>query len=118
MKAGSEKEIGEEKLVEIIRQIGIPSIIATDVSPTPYFVRKVAARFNVKVYAPEKSMKVEEKRIIGKDILDPHVRDAYAAATKAHRNFANRLRQIEKMQITDKEKLKHLVIQGIPIGKV
>ncbi|HLD60113.1 MAG TPA: DUF460 domain-containing protein [Candidatus Bilamarchaeaceae archaeon] len=86
--------------------------MSNDVSPTPFFVRKVGARFNVKVFSPSKSLTLKEKRIIGKNIVDAHVRDAYAAAIKAYRHYANRLRQIEK------EKLKHLVISGHAVGKL
>jgi len=66
----------------------------------------------VKVFSPSKSLTLKEKRIIGKNIVDAHVRDAYAAAIKAYRHYANRLRQIEK------EKLKHLVISGHAVGKL
>ena len=56
--------------------------------------------------------------MIGRDIANPHVRDAYAAAVKAYRRYANRLKQIDLMDEPDKEKLKHLVISGFPIGKI
>ena len=56
--------------------------------------------------------------MIGREISNPHVRDAYAAAVKAYRRYANRLKQIERMDTPDKERLKHLVISGFPIGKL
>ncbi len=117
--AGVEKEASDEKIVKIVSQIGIPSLVASDVSPAPSFVSKVAARFNVKVFAPEKSMSADEKRLIGSNILDPHIRDAYAAAVKAFRNYANRLRQVDKLStVEDKNKLKHLIIQGQALAKI
>ncbi|MFH2106314.1 MAG: DUF460 domain-containing protein [Candidatus Micrarchaeota archaeon] len=120
--SGAEREVGEERMVEKIRKIGIPSLIATDVSPAPYFARKIGARFNVKVFEPNKSMMVKEKRKIGKNakVDDPHVRDAYSAAIKAHRFYANRLRQIEstdRIDTEEKDRMKHLVITGTAIGK-
>jgi len=117
--AGVEKEANDEKIVKIISQIGIPSLVASDVYPPPSFVSKVAARFNVKVFTPKKSMPTDEKRLIGNNIIDPHVRDAYAAAVKAYRNYSNRLRQVDKLgTLEDKNKLKHLIIQGQALSKV
>jgi predicted RNase H-like nuclease (RuvC/YqgF family) len=111
-----EKEAGNEDIVRIVSAAGIPSIIATDVNPAPHFVSKVAARFNVKVFTPAKSMTAEEKRQIGKHIDDVHVRDAYAAAIKAFREYANRLRQIDMtmddLSAREKDRLKHFVIHG------
>ncbi|HLD60112.1 MAG TPA: DUF460 domain-containing protein [Candidatus Bilamarchaeaceae archaeon] len=34
VKAGSEKEVGESRIVEKIREIGIPSLLATDLKIT------------------------------------------------------------------------------------
>src|SRR3989338_6816193 len=81
--AGVEKDASDEHLVKLISQVGIPSLIASDVAPPSSFVKKVAARFNVKVHAPAKSMTTDEKRQIGNEILNPHMRDAYPAAIKA-----------------------------------
>ena len=51
-------------------------------------------------------------------ICDPHIRDAYAAAVKAYRRYADRLRQIDGMDVPDRDELKHMVISGYPIGKI
>ena len=115
---GTEKEANDERLVKIISSAGIPSLIASDTCPPSSFVQKVAARFQTRLFHPKKSMTQEEKRIIGKDISDPHVRDAYAAAVKAFRRYADRLRQIDRMENVDRDELKHLVIKGTPIGKI
>ncbi|MBS3067365.1 DUF460 domain-containing protein [Candidatus Micrarchaeota archaeon] len=117
--AGVEKEANDETIVRIVAKIGIPSLVASDVSPAPSFVSKVAARFNVRVFTPNKSMTADEKRLIGSNIIDPHIRDAYAAAVKAYRNYANRLRQVDKLgTLEDKNKLKHLIIQGQALAKI
>jgi predicted RNase H-like nuclease (RuvC/YqgF family) len=110
-----DRDVGEERIVRIIRKTGIPSIIATDVSPAPHLVEKIAARFNVKVFSPPRSLMQEEKDKIAKDIQDPHLRDAYAASVKAYREHANRMRQIDKLDLDEerKDKIKHLIIQGI-----
>ncbi len=117
--SGVEKEASHERIVKIISDIGTPSLIATDVSRPPHFIRKVAARFHAKIFHPRKSITVEEKKSLGKRIVDPHIRDAYSAAVKAHRHYANRFRQVDKMKISKKEKdkLKHLLIRGKAIGK-
>ena len=80
---------------------------------------RFAARFNAKVFSPQKSITVEEKKIMGKGIVDPHIRDSYSAAVKAFRHYANRFRQVDKKKIgkKEKDKLKHLLIRGKPIGK-
>ncbi|MBI2080103.1 DUF460 domain-containing protein [Candidatus Micrarchaeota archaeon] len=64
--SGVEKEANEERVVEIVREFGVPSLVGTDVSQAPSFVRKIAARFNVRVHSPSKSMTGKEKREIGK----------------------------------------------------
>lgn len=115
--SGVEKEASDETLVKIISGFGVPAIIASDVCPSSHFVNKVAARFNVKVHEPPKSLTKEEKRIIGKGMLDPHIRDAYAAAVKAYRRYANRLRQIETEGLPDKDRRKYLVIKGQPVNR-
>lgn len=117
--SGVEKEASHERIVRIISDIGTPSLIATDVSRTPGFIQKVGARFNAKVFSPRKSIMVEEKKQIGKGIVDPHIRDSYSAAVKAYRHYANRFRQVDKKKLNkeEKDKLKHLLIRGKPIGK-
>lgn len=111
--SGCEKEASDERVVEIIRKIGIPSLIASDVNPPPSFVQKVAARFNVRLFYPPRSLTQEEKRRMGEFIGDVHIRDAYAGAMKAYHAYENRLRQIEGMDTAlDRDLLKHMVVQG------
>lgn len=115
--SGCEKEASVERVVERISKVGIPSLIATDVNPPPYFVMKVAARFAVRVFFPQRNMNEEEKKSIGREMTDVHIRDAYAAAVKAYREYANRFRQIELLEMTvDKDKLKHMVLQGYKLS--
>jgi predicted RNase H-like nuclease (RuvC/YqgF family) len=112
--SGCLKEASDETLVREISLHGIPVLVAADTSPPSHFVRKVAARLNVKVHFPNESMTRFEKREISKSnsIDDPHIRDAYAAAVKAFRKFQNRLRQIDSMNVGNKEELKRMVIVG------
>ncbi|MEW5996824.1 MAG: DUF460 domain-containing protein [Candidatus Micrarchaeota archaeon] len=111
--SGCEKEASDERVVEIIRKVGVPSLIASDVNPPPSFVQKVAARFNVRLSYPERSLTQEEKKEMGRFIDDVHIRDAYAGAMKAYHAYENRLRQIEGMDTAlDRDLLKHMVVQG------
>jgi predicted RNase H-like nuclease (RuvC/YqgF family) len=111
--SGCEKEASDERVVEIIRHVGVPSLIASDVNPPPSFVQKVAARFNVRLSYPVRSLTQEEKKTMGGFIDDVHIRDAYGAAMKAYHIYENRLRQIEGMDTAlDKDLLKHMVVQG------
>lgn len=111
---GCEKEANDERIVRSVSAIGIPALVASDTSPPSSFVQKVAARLNVRVSSPSESMSRVEKRWIGKDISDPHIRDAFAAAVKAFRKHQNRLRQIDLMDVPDSQKdsLKRMAIVG------
>ena len=100
-----------------ISKIGIPVLIASDTAPPSHFVQKIAARLNVKVFSPKESLTRLEKRGIGREIEDVHIRDAYAAAVKAYRRYQNRLRQIDKMDVGDKDELKKMVIIGQRIAE-
>lgn len=112
--SSSQKEANESKIVELISSIGIPLIVASDTSPPSHFVEKVAARFNVKVFSPKKSLTKEEKRLMAGQISDPHIRDSLAAAKKAYRKFENKLRQIDatNYDASMKKELKKFAILG------
>jgi len=113
VKSGCEKELSDENLVRIISTLGKPSVIATDVSSAPAFVMKIASRFHVKLFVPQKSILVEEKKKVGKEIQNPHIRDAYAAAQKAYNHYDNTLRKIDHSDsVLDKDLLKHMFLQG------
>ncbi len=115
--SGCEKEASDERVVGIVSKVGIPVLVAADTNPPSHFVQKVAARLNVRVSAPKLSMTKLEKRQIGGQIADVHVMDSYAAAVKAFRRYANRLRQIDSMSVSGKEELKRMVIVGERIAE-
>ncbi len=113
VEAGCEKELSHEDLIRIISTLGKPSVIASDVTPAPDFVGRIASRFHVKLFVPQRSILVEEKKKLGKEIQNPHIRDAYAAAVKAHNSYDNTLRKIEHSDsVLDKDLLKHMFLQG------
>ena len=111
------KEADADRIVEEVSRLGVPSLVASDVDPAPAFVQKIAARFNVRTFAPQRSMLEEEKREIAPSAQNLHERDAIAAAIKCYRAYANRLRQIELLETAhDRDMLKHLVIQGFSLN--
>lgn len=114
--SGTLKEADADRMVEEIAKTGIPSLVASDVNPAPSFVLKIAARFNVRTFVPGRTMLQSEKSSMAADTQNLHERDALAAAVKAYREYANRLRQIEAIETDlDRDKLKHLVIQGFSL---
>ncbi|NYZ74069.1 DUF460 domain-containing protein [Candidatus Micrarchaeota archaeon] len=115
--SGCVKEASDEKMVEIISHVGVPVLVASDTHPPSHFVQKIAARLNVRVFSPRESLKKTEKREMGSEIADVHIRDAYAAAVKAYRKYQNCLRQIDAMSPPDAEELKRMVIMGHRIAE-
>jgi len=115
--SGCEKEASDERIVRVLSGHGIPVLVAADTHPSSSFVQKIAARLNVKVFSPAESMTKLEKREIGREMSDVHVRDAYAAAVKAYRRYQNRLRQIDAMKPERADELKKMVIVGKRIAE-
>lgn len=116
--AGVVKYKNSDKIVGIVANIGIPLLVGCDVAKAPHFVKTIARRFNVKVHCPSKNMTQEEKQIIAKDSMDPHIRDAYAAAIKAYRKYSNRFKRIDKLYPEKSEEYKRLIIEGKAVGKI
>jgi predicted RNase H-like nuclease (RuvC/YqgF family) len=98
--------------------MGVPLLVASDVAKAPHLVRTIGARFNVKVFTPSKNLTQEEKTIMAKDIFDPHIRDAYAAALKGYRKYSNRFRRIDSIYPDKAEEYKKMIIEGKAIGKI
>ena len=96
-----ERDLGEKRAVEIILEHGKPVIIATDVCPPPFFVKKLASRFNAVLFYPKQSYSTQLKVKIGKH-ANPHLRDAFAAALKSLRKYENRFRSIDA-HVKDRE---------------
>ena len=130
--AFSRRGIDRSDVIELIRQHGVPILLATDVTPAPDFVKKLASMLNIPLYEPPAPLSVEEKRSIFEAymtrypslqrIADSHVRDALAAAIKAYRIHEGKLRQVEsylsKIELdVDVERIKAEVIRGISIAE-
>ena len=121
----SSTNLGRNTLIKKILEYGKPILIATDVTPAPFYVKKIAAYFNAVLFTPVKVLTVEEKRRIVQDfclrngikIQDSHQRDALAAAIKAYNAFQSKFDKIQsevkKLSIRiPLEEAKALVIQG------
>lgn len=120
--------IDRDEIISIISEKGIPVIIATDVSPVPDAVKKIAAQLNAKLFVPDKSLSVEEKQELVNEfcnefqisITDPHIRDSLAAALKAYKELEKKLRQatsiIRKFDLDlEENNVYRCIIEGFPI---
>ena len=108
---------GMADAVRIIESFGTPSLIATDVIPSPEAAQKIASYFSCRLFYPKQNVREEEKREIarGAGTENNHERDAYAACVLAYRSHANKLRQIDALADLaqeDKERIKHLLLRG------
>ncbi len=122
---GTRRSVDRIDIIRLIRQYGRPVIVATDVTPPPETVKKIASLFSALLYVPKESLNVEEKRRIaslireryGIEVGDSHSRDALSAAVAAFRSLHNKLVQVEsyvkKMSIgIPVEAVKQRVMQG------
>jgi len=122
----SERNMPVGEVFRFISEIGHPVIVATDVSPAPGFVEKIARSFKANLFVPRESLRVEEKnellRNLGLRVGDDHQRDALAAAYKAYLRLKPKLEHVEaKLRETGltrrTDEVKALVIQGYNLGE-
>ncbi len=128
----SGKNIDRASIVKEVEKYGKPLIIASDVSPPPEALEKLASTLRAKLYTPQQSLSQSEKEELVKTYLenlespieveDTHQRDALAAAINAWKSFRTKLEQIEnyvsKMELdVDVDKIKADVIKGLSIAQ-
>ncbi|MDI9609692.1 MAG: DUF460 domain-containing protein, partial [Candidatus Verstraetearchaeota archaeon] len=112
-----------------LASLGRALVFASDVSPPPDMVTKLAAMHNAMVFSPDRPMRTYEKSEIagmisdeqGVIVEDAHQRDSLAAAFKAFSSFRNKLEQCTSHarlsgDQVDLEEVKALVIRGISIS--
>ncbi len=110
-------------ILESIRAVGTPSIIATDRKMPGDTVRKINAAFNARLYTPQNDISIMEKRAFARraGIKDAHERDAYAAAMKAYHAHANKLNQAGHIsrdrQVENVDRIKAKIIQRYSISE-
>lgn len=97
----------------------------------PDTVKKIASKFNAKIFIPEKSLSIDEKqRLIDEysklhklKIDNPHIRDSLAAALKAYNEIESKLRQIESfisrldIDVIDENRIYDCVIFGTTVSE-
>jgi len=127
----SRRNIDRDEIVSLISKEGKAIIVATDVNPLPDTVKKIASKFNAKIFIPEKSLSIDEKqRLIDEysklhklKIDNPHIRDSLAAALKAYNEIESKLRQIESfisrldIDVIDENRIYDCVILGTTVSE-
>ncbi len=127
----SSKELDRMEIINLIYNIGVPSLIATDKNPPPDSVKKLASTIGVPLYIPAHSLSVEEKeRLVEiiKNRLDIHIRtvherDALAAALKAYKTYEKKFIELERKLMDldidiDIDEMKLLLLQGKTINEI
>jgi len=101
----SSKEFDKLSIINKVYAIGTPILIATDKNPPPDSVKKIASILGLQLYAPQKSLAVEDKeelinwilkRGLTIEIRTTHERDALAAALRAYKAFEKKLIEVER----------------------
>jgi predicted RNase H-like nuclease (RuvC/YqgF family) len=100
----SKKNLGQSGIVRTIEKIGNPILIATDISPPPQKVAKVAAAFSVRLIWPKKSLTKSEKIKIFKSYFkkqalpawNRHQKDSFVAALFAWKAFRPLIAKIDR----------------------
>jgi len=126
----SSKGTTKDTVIHKISEAGDAIIVASDVSPAPDFVRKVASSLNTIIFTPEVAIESTEKHLIVQDYaaqhgiksLDPHSHDALAAALKAFRKYSVKFKQVEACVRTlgrpvPLDEAKALVVRGHTIKR-
>lgn len=116
---GSAREAGLSTILENVVTHGTPVIVATDVSPAPETVEKVAASVKAELWVPDESLSVDEKRELAADLTEnDHERDALAAALKAHVSHERLFDKVEKRtpDDLDTDDVKRKVLRGVSIA--
>lgn len=123
---GSRRGISRAELTELLLSFGEPLVVASDVSPPPDYVEKLAKSFGAVVYSPPRLLEATEKQEIASEyalkyrmeVGDSHQRDALAAVVKAYKSYEPKLKQIEaKLREVGAEALAERVFAEVVRGK-
>ena len=120
----SGKSLTRADIIRRVYEQGIPVMVATDVTPVPHFVKKIASTVNAELYIPKRDIPVSDKQELAREFSDgfkirnAHERDALTAAVYAFRSIQPKLQQIERkirdeQLVLDRTQLKALVIKGM-----
>jgi len=113
----SARNMGVDQVVKYVTSLGRPSLVASDVTPTPDSVMKIAASLGCSVFTLYEPLSVSDKNslVAGYDVEDLHSRDALAAALNAFNKYRNKLHKIRALGYGDD--VKHRVLQGISLER-
>jgi len=101
----SKRELSRNQLVRVLSSYGRVVLVATDVTPPPLYVKKLATSLNAVLHVPSHTLSVEEKRklvqgyrerYIKMKVLNAHQRDALAAVLKAYNSYKPKFEKLEK----------------------
>lgn len=86
-------------IVSSVNSAGTPIMVATDKKVAGASVRKVSASLGAKVFTPPADLTIDAKKKVASicNIINPHERDAYAAAMKAYDAYLNKLNQAARL---------------------
>ena len=92
----SYRNAGADQILRTITSLGRPSLITSDVTPTPGSVLKIASSLGCAVFTLYEPLSVNEKNTLtsGYDTGDLHTRDALAAALNAYNKNKNKLNKM------------------------
>ena len=123
------RRASRSEIVEEILNHGYPVIIATDVSPPPKSVVRIASMFDSKLMVAKYDMKADEKKRIVSDyeeakgirVNSSHERDSLAAALKVYLRAKNLISKV-KMRVREEgltselDRILTKVLKGTPIS--
>ncbi len=117
-------------LLKTVTELGVPTIVSSDVSPASDVLEKLSAKLNAMLFVPLISMGADEKQQIARTYRDryglglknAHEVDALAAAVKAYQHYRNKFEQVEakmKKQVFEVsiDDIKNLVVRGHTIKR-
>ncbi len=122
--------LSRNQLIKEISSLGRILVIATDVSPPPLYVKKLASSLNAILYVPEHDLTINEKKELVSSfvdeqkyplkIKDTHQRDALAAVLKAYNSYSSKFekaeKELEKLEIElPTQEIKALIVKGYTI---
>jgi len=102
----SRRGLSRNQLIRLLTELGRPIVVASDVTPAPEYVKKIATSLSAVLFEPPYTLSVGEKRRIAQEyearlngvikVKDSHQRDALAAAVKAYLSFKPKFSRLEK----------------------
>ena len=112
---------GLQWFVDVLKETGLPVVVACDKQRADSLVEKLAAIFDAVLFVPETDISVDKKKnLTARRFSNPHERDALAAAATAYNAYAGKLRQagrIAREKNAEAERIKALVIKKYSVDE-